>query len=81
MLFSVSATEVLLIVAFAISAWVLFLRRSRYTVWLTAAAICCALASVTTPADLASTILLSVVFFGCFFVGTKYRSPRAPFVK
>lgn len=75
-MFSISALELVLVIVLAASALAAYLRRLAVTRWMVAAAVCFALASLLTPADIASTLLIGTVFLACFAVGTIQRSPR-----
>jgi Sec-independent protein secretion pathway component TatC len=72
-MFSVGPIELGLTVAIAFMALGCFLKRVRGTRWLVASAGCLALASVLTPADIASTVIIAIACFGCFYCGTKQR--------
>jgi Sec-independent protein secretion pathway component TatC len=78
-MFSVGTIELGLSVAVAVMALGCFLFRVRGTRWLVASAGCLALASVLTPADVASTVIVAIACFTCFYFGTKQKvSNMAP---
>lgn len=70
--FEASAQELLLLSLFAIPAAALCYYRRN--IWPATFAICWALASILTPADVPSTILLCLVLFACFFAGKAHGS-------
>jgi Sec-independent protein secretion pathway component TatC len=80
MLFSLGGFELLLSAALAVPVGLLCAFRHRYHRVGVPLIACTALAAVTTPADLASTVLLSVAFIGVFVFGSRYHlgSPVTP---
>lgn len=76
---SIGVIELALTTAIAFVALGCYVKRVRGTRWLVAATGCLALASVLTPADLASTLIIAIALFACFYCGTKQRlSSTAP---
>ena len=76
-MFSIGVLELVLTLVFAVVAFGLYFRGVSAARWLFALAGCFALASVLTPADIASTLLFAIAFFGSFYLGTKHKAPQA----
>lgn len=72
-MFSVSPIELIVTIVVALMALGCFMIRARNTRWLVAFAGCLALASVLTPADIASTVIVAIACFTCFICGTKQK--------
>ena len=80
MFFSIGMLEVVLTVTMAIPAILLFGRHYSLAKWFAVATACSLIASMLTPADVASTLPFGVALFFCYFVGTKQRRSNSPIV-
>ena len=71
--FSLGAFELLFVIALAIPAGLLYVRRHRYYRSGIAAVVCATLAALISPADIVSMALLFVAFSGVFVFGSRFR--------
>jgi Sec-independent protein secretion pathway component TatC len=72
-MFAVGVIELAVTVAIAIVALGCYVKRLHGTRWVVALAGCFALASVLSPADLVSTLIVAVALMACFWCGTNQR--------
>jgi hypothetical protein len=72
-MFSVGPIELGMTVLVAVITLGCFVFRVPGTRWLVASAGCLSLATVLTPADIASTVLVAIACFTCFYCGTKQK--------
>jgi hypothetical protein len=72
MWFSIGVMEVALVGTFALVTLALAFIRQPTWKWGLVASICAIVATVSTPADLASTLLLSILFFAFFLGGSRF---------
>ena len=72
-MFAIGVLELVVALGVALAAMGCYLMRLRGTRWVAAAAGCLALASVLTPADLASTLIIAAVCLACFYGGMRQR--------
>jgi hypothetical protein len=72
-MFAIGVIELTVTLAVALAALGCHVLRLRGRRWVAAAAICLALASVLTPADLASTLIVAAACLACYFGGTRQR--------
>ncbi|QEG02809.1 hypothetical protein Mal15_69300 [Stieleria maiorica] len=73
MFLSISAVELILTFVAGVSALVLYVRQDDRYHWAFAAFVCAVVATAISPADPMSMILMSIIFFGFFTFGTRYR--------
>ena len=78
MFFSIGPLELALTLALALPAALLFLRRSPWSKPVAIAAAASLFASVLSPADVLSTILVGVALLAFYTFGTRYGSKRRP---
>ena len=77
--FSLGAFEVFFVIALAIAAGLLYVRRNRYYRSGIVAVVCGTLAALLSPADIVSMVLLFVAFSGFFIFGSRFRlDPPVP---
>lgn len=73
MLFSLGAVELLLLFLLAAVVGILHLGRHRHLRIGLVTLVCVAIATITTPADITSTILMSLAFGGIFTFGSRFK--------
>ena len=73
LLFSIGSLELLAIILIAVPTFVMYFRRDARCRWFFAVLVCMALASITTPADVASTAVMFPAFLSTFMMGARYR--------
>jgi Sec-independent protein secretion pathway component TatC len=76
-MFSIGVFEILLTALLGAGALGLHFCGIAASRWLTAAMGCFALASLLTPADIASTLLFGIAFFVCFGFGARQGTRQA----
>lgn len=77
MLFSISASELLAVLSFAVPTSVLYFRGDPLSRRMFVLTLCTAIASCVTPADLLSTAVLTAILILVYLVGVQMGTLRA----
>ncbi len=75
---SVGYTEILLIGGMAGLIFILFLRNGPYKTWGRAALIAISLATLATPADIFSTLIVFAGIMCCLWIGSRFMANPVP---
>ena len=74
----IGATELLFVACLWGIVTIAYFLRARFSVTAIAFAVCMTVASVATPADLASCLFIGILLFTAYQIGGRFGSPRIP---